>query len=321
MIAELQAQDVHFSQYYFSPLTLNPAYTGKYKGDYRFFGNYRKQWRLINDAYNTFSAGGDMNFYPGGVNLSGGLVFVRDHSGGDLLVTKIVPSMAWHRKLGGFRVDVGLQPALVIKTIDFYQNSFPEQFNWEAGKFDHTLHNNETNVSQRFSYFDLASGIAISRKMGSVEAELGFALFHVNNPRESFFENRVHMRSRQAYNGQLSWQINRIVLSLHSLCGYTGKVSDWVSGGNVEYIISRNNFFNNSIFAGYMYRSGLRRNPDANIATIGFSYAQYTLGFSYDITRSQLRTSVDSRGAYEIAIIYKARNSRLTKKILPCERY
>src|SRR5688572_5091034 len=85
------AQDIHFSQYYFSPLTMNPAYTGKYKGDFRLFGNYRKQWRLINDAYNTFSAGGDMNMYPSNVNLSAGLVFVHDQSGGNLVVNKIIP--------------------------------------------------------------------------------------------------------------------------------------------------------------------------------------------------------------------------------------
>src|SRR5262245_44150778 len=129
----MQAQDMHFSQYYFSPLTMNPAYTGKYKGDFRFFGNYRKQWRLINDAYNTFSAGGDMNFYPSNVNLSGGLVFVHDQSGGNLVVNKIMPSGAWHGKAGGFNWHFGVQPGLVIKTIDFYANSFPEQLNWNTG--------------------------------------------------------------------------------------------------------------------------------------------------------------------------------------------
>ncbi|HQQ95111.1 MAG TPA: type IX secretion system membrane protein PorP/SprF, partial [Bacteroidia bacterium] len=52
-----KAQDVHFSQYYFSPLSLNPANTGNYDGNYRFFGNYRSQWREISEAYDTYSAG------------------------------------------------------------------------------------------------------------------------------------------------------------------------------------------------------------------------------------------------------------------------
>ncbi|HOA38555.1 MAG TPA: type IX secretion system membrane protein PorP/SprF, partial [Flavihumibacter sp.] len=37
----LKAQDPHFSQFFASPLTLNPAYTGKFNGTVRVSGNYR----------------------------------------------------------------------------------------------------------------------------------------------------------------------------------------------------------------------------------------------------------------------------------------
>ena len=35
------AQDPNFSQFFASPLTLNPALTGKFDGLYRIAGNYR----------------------------------------------------------------------------------------------------------------------------------------------------------------------------------------------------------------------------------------------------------------------------------------
>ena len=38
------AQDIHFSQYYASPLTLNPALTGLVNGAFRASFNYRNQW-------------------------------------------------------------------------------------------------------------------------------------------------------------------------------------------------------------------------------------------------------------------------------------
>jgi hypothetical protein len=41
---ELSAQDPHFSQFFASPLTLNPALTGKFDGVLRVAGNYRDQW-------------------------------------------------------------------------------------------------------------------------------------------------------------------------------------------------------------------------------------------------------------------------------------
>ncbi len=318
---QLKGQDIHFSQYYFSPLSMNPAYTGNYRGDYRLFGNYRSQWKELGDPYKTFSAGGDMNFYPRNINFSGGLIFLNDQSGGNLSVNKILPSAAYHGRFFGFNVHAGVQPGVVTKSIDFYKNSFPEQLNWQTGYFDHNMPNSETGVNQRFTYFDLNAGFAVSRRFGAFEPEMGFAAFHINNPRESFFGDRRHLRGRQAYNLSLAYHFTKVILTGHSLYGYTGKTSDWVSGVNLEYVLSRDAFFTNSVFAGYMFRSGIRRNPDASILTMGFKYSNYTIGFSYDITLSQLKTAVDSRGAYEIALIYRAKSTRLNKKILPCERY
>jgi len=316
------AQDVHFSQYYLSPLSLNPANTGNYKGDYRFFGNYRSQWRDISKAYNTFSAGGDFNVYPSNQQVSGGLIFINDKSGGNLMVNKILPSAAVHRKFSEFNVHAGIQPGIVIKSIDFYSHSFPNQLNWNSGKFDNTLPNTETNVSQRFTYFDLNIGLGASRKFGNWEPEIGYSMFHVNRPRESFLDNNNKLPLRHAYNLGLNYYLNNLfIIRAYTLYGYTTKVSDWVSGINLEYILSKNAFFTNSVFAGVMWRDGFNRNADAAIATVGMNYSHYTIGFSYDITFSQLKTAVDSKGAFEIAFIYKAKNTRLTTKAIPCERY
>ena len=42
-----KAQDIHFTQWMFSPLNLNPAETGRFDGDYRVVGNYRSQWGAV----------------------------------------------------------------------------------------------------------------------------------------------------------------------------------------------------------------------------------------------------------------------------------
>lgn len=322
VVANLNAQDIHFSQFYFSPLSLNPANTGNYKGDYRFFANYRSQWREISKAYNTFSVGGDFNIFPKNQNVSGGLIFINDKSGGNLQVLKIMPSAAFHKKIAGYNLHIGVQPGIVIKSIDFYSHSFPEQLNWGTGKFDNTLPNTETNVSQRFTYFDLNTGVAASKKFGKLEPEIGYTLFHITKPNESFLGNSNKLKIRQAYNLGLNYYLNpKIILRGYTMYGYTTKVSDWVSGVNLEYVLSKNVFFTNSVFAGFMWRNGFKRNPDAGIVTAGVNYSHYTIGFSYDITFSQLKTAVNSKGAFEIAFIYKAKNTRLSKKAVPCERY
>lgn len=315
-------QDIHFSQYYLSPLSLNPANTGNYRGDYRFFGNYRTQWRELN-AYNSFSAGGDFNAFPKNMNFSGGLILINDKSGGSLNVLKIMPSGAYHVKLFGIKLHAGIQPGLVIKSIDFYAHSYPNQLNWNKGSFDNTLPNFETNVGQRFAYLDVNAGFGGSKRIGKFEPEMAFALFHINRPKENFLSaSKNNLPMRQAYNFGLNYYLNKkIILRYHNLYGYTGKASDWVSGINVEYEMFNDLFFTNSVFAGFMWRGGINRNSDAGIVTAGFNYKNYTFGISYDITFSKLSTSVNSKGAYEMALIYRGKSTRLIKKIIPCERY
>lgn len=323
IVSKAFSQDVHFSQYNLSPLTLNPANTGNFKGDIRFFGNYRTQWRALSQGYNTFSVGGDANLFPKNINVGVGMFALNDLSAENLAVTKLMPSAAIHLKAAGFKFHFGVQPGVVIKTIDFYKHSFPEQLNWNTGKFDNTLPNTEPNVAQRFVYFDANAGTFISRKFGKIEPGIGFSVFHINQPRESFLGNSKNkLPIRQAYNLDLKWQIKQAaLLHFYSLYGYTTKTSDWVSGVNIEYIMSKDAFFTNSVYAGFMWRDGFKRNPDAAIFTAGLTLANYTFGFSFDLTQSQLKTSVNSQGAYELAIIYRTKSTRLTRKIVPCDRF
>ena len=54
------SQDIHFSQYNFSPLTLNPALTAAYK-DIEVTLQYKDQWHSLN-AYRTAAATVEIKF-------------------------------------------------------------------------------------------------------------------------------------------------------------------------------------------------------------------------------------------------------------------
>ncbi|MBK7093551.1 MAG: type IX secretion system membrane protein PorP/SprF [Saprospiraceae bacterium] len=63
----LTAQDIHFSQFYMSPLNLNPALTGVSNCTGRVIANFRNQWSpvLKSGAYNTFSMSYDQKMPVG----------------------------------------------------------------------------------------------------------------------------------------------------------------------------------------------------------------------------------------------------------------
>jgi len=62
-----KAQDIHFSQFYMSPLNLNPALTGVMNCNTRMVANYRNQWAAVlqANAYNTYSVSYDQKIPVG----------------------------------------------------------------------------------------------------------------------------------------------------------------------------------------------------------------------------------------------------------------
>ncbi|MDP2386759.1 MAG: PorP/SprF family type IX secretion system membrane protein [Bacteroidota bacterium] len=319
----LFSQDIHFTQYYFSPLSLNPANTGNYAGDYRGMANYRSQWKEIDKAYKTISVGGDMNFYPMNQKVSGGLYILNDKSGGNLVQNKILISGAAHKKIAGFELNLGIQPGVVMKSIDFNAHSFPNQLNWGTGQFDNTLPNNETNIQPKTTYFDMNAGFVVSRKFtDKFEAELGFAFFHLNKPKETFLANDNKLPVRQIYHAEIRYFVSpKLAIKPHTMINATSKASDWVTGVTAEYTLSKTPFFTNTVFAGFMWRDGFKRIMDAGMFTAGMKYQNYTFGVSYDVNTSQLHTATNYKGALELALIYTAKNTRLIKKEISCDRY
>jgi hypothetical protein len=51
-----------------SPLTLNPALTGKFNGNFRVAGNYRNQWPEISKAFITSTISFDMPILKGKIS-------------------------------------------------------------------------------------------------------------------------------------------------------------------------------------------------------------------------------------------------------------
>ena len=62
------AQDPNFSQFFVSPLTLNPALTGKFNGNFRVAGNYRDQWPEISKAFITSTISFDLPILTGKIS-------------------------------------------------------------------------------------------------------------------------------------------------------------------------------------------------------------------------------------------------------------
>ncbi len=126
VINNLEAQDPNFSQFFASPLTLNPALTGKFDGVYRVAGNYRNQWPTINNAFITSTASIDFgilqNHIPDYDKFGIGVLALTDRAGDGVLVTNYAGlSLAYHKGLdenGYHQLGAGFQTTYVNKRLD-----------------------------------------------------------------------------------------------------------------------------------------------------------------------------------------------------------
>src|SRR5688572_17842735 len=140
LITALQgsAQDLHFSQFFNSPLTTNPANTGFIPdGNYRIGINYRNQWASIPVPYKTMSAFADFQLFRDRLEygwLGIGGVLLRDVAGsGNLTSTKVYGSIAYHQLLGqSSLLSLGFNVGSASKRVDVTKLTFGDQWN---GKF------------------------------------------------------------------------------------------------------------------------------------------------------------------------------------------
>ena len=84
-----KAQDPHFSQFFSSPLTNNPANIGNFDGNLRLASNYRSQWPGFDNAFitTTLSADGKMleKHLAQNDRFSWGVLLMSDASGNGIL--------------------------------------------------------------------------------------------------------------------------------------------------------------------------------------------------------------------------------------------
>src|ERR1041385_8245656 len=132
--SSLQAQDPGFSQFFASPLTLNPALTGKFNGVVRVAGNYRNQWPSINNAFITSTISVDAPILrsrlPENDTWGLGLMAMTDKTASGVLTSNFVSfSTAYHKALdedGLHQLGVGFQGTYANRSLDGNKLTFED---------------------------------------------------------------------------------------------------------------------------------------------------------------------------------------------------
>lgn len=322
LFAKSYSQDVHFSMYNFSPLTLNAAETGYFEGDWRGIVNYREQWKSLGDPFQTVAASYDQNLYflPG--QFSAGFVFINDRSGNiGLNHNRFLLSLAYKKESPVWDYSFGAQLGIIIKSFGLDGTTFPEQYNDNIGAFDPGLPLSEQNLGNQKTYFDLNLGGLVVRKFDGGQVKLGISTHHLNSPDVSFFDNKINLNPRLNTYVQVRKDLaSSLFVRPLILWASHNKANQLVMGGDVGIYTSQSDFVN-ELYIGVDVRDGFDRNGDAFIASLGFGIDNFDVALSYDLNYSSLSDQTNNRGAIELGIIYTSPSTAIKKITIPCDRY
>jgi type IX secretion system PorP/SprF family membrane protein len=317
------AQDPHFSQFFSSPLTLNPAFTGKFDGSFRAAGNYRNQWPTINNAFTTSAAAVDVKIMQDKIpsNDTWGLGFMayNDNSAaGAVNFNYFTASTAYHKGLdeeGYHQLGVGLQVTYANMVINTANLKFEDQlttngFTGVTGEIFNgaTLKSNYVDVNAGFLY----NGSTTDRN----NFYFGVSLYHITRPKQQFTGGLFNLNPRATIHAGTYFPINDGNISLHlsGIQSFQGGAAETVVGGAFQFPLTSADDNGASLYAGSWLRI-----KDAFIPYIGLEFGGLRFSVSYDINTSSLKTASQGVGGVELSLMYIYKPP--TDKPLNCPKF
>lgn len=325
----LKAQDVQYSQFYASPLYLNPALTGA--NEMTSIGvNYRNQWPGLDQSFRSYSA--YVDHYLFNVNSGIGLIFNRsEQSMANLAVTEVGATYSYRARLG-FRsfLRVGGQVSYVDRDAYFGDMIFGSQIDDQTGAIGDF---SGENLGEDYSYqfVDYSFGMLFNNE----DMWFGVSAHHITQPNISFVDGQTsELPMKLSAHGGVKFD-----LSGGSSTNYMNQVS-----GKRELTLAFN--YKNQepytqldlgaqinlqpIVLGVWYRgipvTALEQpNHESIIALVGISLGSgLDFGYSHDFTMSSLGNA-NTGGAHEVSLRYSflAGNAKGAgrKSSMPCFKY
>ena len=318
------AQDPNFSQFFASPLTLNPALTGKFDGLYRVAGNYRSQWPTFNNAFTTYTASIDFgilhNRIPEVDQFGVGVMAFSDKSGNGVLQNNYLSlSTSYHKGLDEdafHQVGVGFQATYTTKTLNVNGLEFEDMLRADGftGLTTESFDKQNLNVS----YFDVNAGVLYNGTTnGDNNIYFGASVYHINKPKETFNEGEYFLEPRLTLHAGGRLPVGQDN-SLHISGNHSRQANavNTVIGGAYGLNLGVGEMNPTTLFVGSWYRIG-----DAIIPYVGLEFNEFHIGLTYDVNTSSLKPGSNMRGGPEISLIYirQPRDGNLKK--LNCPKF
>ncbi|HON52497.1 MAG TPA: PorP/SprF family type IX secretion system membrane protein [Bacteroidales bacterium] len=297
-------QDIHFSNFYTNVLNLNPAFTGYFKGKYRYNLTYRDRYRTVAVPYQTVSLGIDTKtskLHGLRKTFGYGILLNYDIAGDSQFNTiqlqfpvsyiHITSNKQWN-------LSAGLMPALVFNSLDYTLLRFPDQF--DGVQYNPNLPMNEDFDKTNSFFFNIGAGGQATYKPNKTQSyTMGLAGYNLTTPNISFFDDKsVQLYARMLIHAMAIVEVKPDVDMVPAVkMQFQGKQKEYHVGAMaIKYF---DNLSIIDVSGGVWFRS---RDRDAIIVGVGCNYLGYTILCNYDINISSLKKASNGHGAFELTV-------------------
>jgi type IX secretion system PorP/SprF family membrane protein len=303
-----RAQDAEFSQFYANPLYLNPALAGT-EDFYRATVNYRNQWPGMDKGFVTYNAGYDQYITKlhGGI----GVLLNMDNAGDGILKTTQASLIYTYTLRANYNlfINMALQGTFYQRSVDWEKLRFGDQFDLLSGQI-HVTDETPPDFTSRMVP-DFSAGVVFGYKSALFG---GVAVNHLTQPDLAFYsqyEDRLRMKMTAHLGINANLQGGSMLfdpvfwISPNVLYQQQGDFHQVNLGMYVVRI---------PMVLGVWYRHNFE-NADAFIVLAGITYRNIKIGYSYDITLSQIKSYTG--GAHEISISWQYGKEEKLRTIYP----
>ena len=302
------SQDPSFSQFFSSPLNINPSLTANINGKWRVIGNFRDQWIGPASPYATATISYDTkiakNYIPeDNVFGIGGMLMFDYAFKGIVKSTYGSLNVSYNVKIGedvgDHRLGAGVGIILGGKNIDFHRLDFPEQFTGSG--FNRNLPTGEAALSNMKPYISSSAGLVYTYQNPTHNLDIGFGAFHLNKPKQTVIDD-PNQYLAQRFVGHANFETilnNGLAFMSNAIYQNQKKASYWSVGAALGFFLNEGT--EDMIFnVGGWYWS-----KNAIIPYVGLKVNRMQFGITYDITISKLSEAEQKPKTFEISFIIR----------------
>jgi len=300
-------QDLHFSQFFAAPVSINPANIGNFNGDFRISTNLRNQWTAFNNAYKSGIVAIDAPILENSIGdasrLSSGIILYNDASGNGLLNQQSFAfGFSFRKYLDvdlNHSIAVGFQGAYLNVGLNTSKADFEDELT-EIGFIEPSQDPVFFNAARKSAY-DLGAGLQYTGYFqDNFLVYTGYSISHLNRYPFSFIDPTFKMPMRQAFTiGGYKSLGSKLYFHFSSQYQRQEKFTELIAGGAFEHTLSTEAAASLATYVGVWFR-----NFDTVIPYVGFERNNLKVGVTYDvgfITRSSAAFSKLQTGELSVS--------------------